>query len=104
MAWVRSFGELSDRARLWLRRKRDYDAVFKTPGGQITDAATAVFRDLGQFCGAYSTTAKVSPVQREVDVHAMLIAEGRRQVWLHIQRRLRLTDEQILGMMEDAHD
>lgn len=98
------FGELTDRARLWLRRKRDYDAVFKDAAGEPTMAAAAVLRDLGQFCGAYTTTAKVSPVQREVDVHAMLIAEGRRQVWLHIQRRLRLTDDQILSMMEEAHD
>ena len=98
------FGELSDRVRLWLRRKRDYDAAFKTHGGELTLAGAAVLRDIGQFCRPYQTTAKVSPVQREIDVHAMLIAEGRRQVYLHIQRRLKLTDDQILSMMEEAHE
>lgn len=98
------FDELTDRMRHWLRRKRDYDAVFKTVGGEFTVSGAAVLRDIGQFCGPYKTTAKVSPVQREIDVHAMLIAEGRRQVYLHIQRRLRLTDDQILNMMEEAHE
>lgn len=96
--------QLTARARMLLRRKHDYAACFKGPGGDYTQAAVGVLRDLGQFCGAYRSTAKVSPVQRELDVHAMLIAEGRRQVFLHIQRRLRLTDDQILDMMEEAHE
>lgn len=96
------FGDVSDRVRLWLRRKRDYDAVFKAPGGDLTTAGAAVMKDIAQFCKPYASTAKVSPVQREIDVHAMLIAEGRRQVYLHIQRRLKLTDDQILSMMEES--
>lgn len=96
------FDAPTERMRLWLRRKRDYDAVFKTHGGELTTAGAAVMRDIAQFCKPYATTAKVSPVQREIDVHAMLLAEGRRQVYLHIQRRLKLTDDQILNMMEDA--
>ena len=98
------FNELTDRMRHWLRRKREWDATFKGPTGEVHVSGTAVLRDVAQFCGAYKTTAKVSPVQREIDVHAMLIAEGRRQVYLHIQRRLRLTDDQILNMMEEAHE
>lgn len=98
------FEQATDRMRFWLRKKRDYDATFKEPGGDFTAAGVSVLRDIGQFCGAYKSTAKVSPVQREVDVNAMLIAEGRRQVYLHIQRRLRLSDDQILNMMEEAHD
>lgn len=96
------FGDVSDRVRLWLRRRRDYQACFLTPGNELTTAGAAVVKDIAQFCKPYATTAKVSPVQREIDVHAMLIAEGRRQVYLHIQRRLKLTDDQILNMMEDA--
>ena len=98
------FEQVTDRMRHWLRRKRDYDAVFKTPGGEYTAAGAAVLRDIAQFCGSYKSTAKVSPVQREVDVSAMLLAEGRRQVYLHMQRRLRLSDDQILNMMEEAHE
>lgn len=96
------FGDVSDRVRLWLRRRRDYQACFLTPGNELTAAGAAVVKDIAQFCKPYATTAKVSPVQREIDVQAMLIAEGRRQVYLHIQRRLKLTDDQILDMMEEA--
>lgn len=96
--------ELTARVRLWLRRKRDYDAAFKDAHGQLTLAGAAVLRDIGQVCGPYRTTAKVSPVSRKVDTEAMLLAEGRRQVWLHMQRRLRLTDDQILDAMEEDHE
>lgn len=98
------FEALSERVKLWLRRKRDYEACFKTNGVEVSLAGAAVLRDIAQFCGAYKTTAKVSPVSRVIDPLAMGIAEGRRQVYLHIQRRLNLTDEQILNMMEEAHD
>lgn len=98
------FDQATERMRFWLRRKRDWDACFKTNGVEMSQAGVAVLRDIAQFCGAYKTTAKVSPVQREIDVHATLVAEGRRQVYLHIQRRLKLTDDQILNMMEEAHE
>lgn len=98
------FDQATERMRFWLRRKRDWDACFKTNGVEMSQAGVAVLRDIAQFCGSYKTTAKVSPVQREIDVHATLVAEGRRQVYLHIQRRLKLTDDQILNMMEEAHE
>lgn len=98
------FEKLSARAMLWLRRRRDYEACFCDPGGEATQAGANVLRDIAQFCGAYTTTAKVSPVSRSIDPVAMGIAEGRRQVYLHIQRRLRLSDEKILSMMEEAHE
>jgi hypothetical protein len=100
----KTWDQATERVRHWLRRKHDYDACFRTNGVEMSKAGVGVLRDIAQFCGAYKSTAKVSPVQREVDVHAMLIAEGRRQVYLHIQRRLRLTDDQILNMMEEAHE
>ena len=98
------FENISERAMMWLRRRRDYEACFCDPGGEATKAGANVLRDIAQFCGAYSTPAKVSPVSRSVDPLAMGIAEGRRQVYLHIQRRLKLSDEKILSMMEEAHE
>ena len=97
-----AFDAPTERMRLWLRRKRDYDATFKEHGGELTTAGAAVLKDIAQFCGAYKTTVKISPVSRAIDPMAMGVAEGRRQVYLHIQRRLKLTDDQILSMMEEA--
>lgn len=47
-----------------------------------------VLTDLARFCRAHVTTAHKDPI-----VAARL--EGRREVWLHVQERLNLTDEQL---------
>jgi hypothetical protein len=95
--------QVTERMRFWLRRKRDYDATFKTHGGEYSASGVAVLRDIGQFCGAYKSTVKQNTVG-SIDPLAMAYAEGKRAVYLHMQRRLRLTDDQILNMMEEAHD
>lgn len=104
--WSNKAHQLTQRARRMLSHKHAYSVVFRgsEAGGQVTRAGADVMRDIAQFCGAYNSTAKISPINRTVDPLAMAMAEGRRQVYLHIQRRLRLTDDQILNMMEEAHD
>lgn len=47
-----------------------------------------VLADLAQFCRAYQSCFNIDP-----RVHARL--EGRRDVWLHIQQHIKLTDEQL---------
>jgi len=63
-------------------RKRDYGHAFLSPAGQ------GVLQDLATFCRA--TESCFDPDPR---VHA--VAEGRREVWLRIQRHLNLTSEQL---------
>ena len=89
---------------MWLRKKRDWDATFKREGtGEVHVAAAAVLKDIGHFCGAYKSTIKHTATG-SVDPLAMAHAEGQRSVYLFIQRRLRLTDEQILNMTETANE
>lgn len=95
------FDELTERVRRKLSKKHAYDAVFKTPGGNMTESGVRVLRDLAQFSGAYVTTTKFSPITRTVDPLASAVAEGRRQVFLHLMSRLRLDTEEILKEMED---
>lgn len=100
MRVFKPFEQLSARARLWIRRRQDYAACFKNAAGMaLTEPGLAVIRDLAQFCGAYKSTARHTATNM-IDPLAMARAEGRREVYLHIQRRLRLTDEQILDAME----
>lgn len=100
----RLIAQLNERVRLWLRKKRDWDACFKPPGSEEVHAAGAgVLKDIGQFAGAYKTTVKHTATGA-IDPLAMAEAEGRRAVYLFIQRRLRLTDEQILNMTEKANE
>jgi len=97
------FDVVSERARVWLRRKRNYDACFRVNGVEMSQAGVGVLRDIAQFCGAYKSTVRQSQLGA-VDPLAMAFAEGKRAVYLHLQRRLRLTDDQILNMMEESHE
>jgi len=63
-------------------RKRDYGHAFLSPAGQ------AVLGDLAKFCRATETCFDADP-----RLHA--VAEGRREVWLRIQRHLNLSSEQL---------
>ena len=53
--------------------------------------AEQVLSDLAKFCRANSTTFHEDP-----RIHAAL--EGRREVWLRIQKYLNLTPEEILNL------
>lgn len=89
---------------MWLRRKRDWDATFKKPGlDEVHAAGVGVLKDIGHFCGAYKSTMKTTSAGA-IDPLAMAYAEGQRSVYLLIQSRLRLTDEQILRATEQAYD
>lgn len=52
-----------------------------------------MLRDLARICYVDKTTASKDPM-------AMGVAEGRRQVWLHIKTQLSLTDDQIRRLTE----
>lgn len=95
--------QLSLRVRMWMRKKRDWDACFMSPGGELTPPGAGVLKDIGQFTGAYKSTVKHSTLGA-IDPLAMAHAEGQRSVYLFIQKRLRLTDEQILKSMENLND
>ena len=64
------------------RRRTAYVKTFLTPFGQ------EVLQDLAKFCRAHETTF-------HVDARAHAVAEGRREVWLRLQRHLQLTDDQL---------
>ena len=73
-------------ARDFLRaRKLAYVQIFSGPVGE------KVLADLAKFCRAHETTFNA-------DARAHAVAEGRREVWLRVQRNLQLTDEQIWGL------
>lgn len=61
---------------------------FWQPEGELVPSGVVVLRDLERICYAHKTTAAKDPV-------AMGVAEGRRQVLMHIQTMLRLTDDEI---------
>lgn len=76
-------GDIASKAYLFLvGRGRDYRLTFNS------DSGTRVLEDLAKFCRAHDTAFETDP-----RAHAVL--EGRREVWLRIQRHLRLTDEQL---------
>lgn len=75
--------------QLLSRRKLAYVRTFLNPPGQ------EVLEDLAKFCRAGESCFHADP-----RIHAAL--EGRREVWLRIQRHLQLTDEQLFALHAPA--
>lgn len=68
------------------RRASAYRAVFSGPQGDI------VLADLAVFCRATEPT-----FHADARLHAL--AEGRREVFLRIQKQLHLSDEQLFDLV-----
>lgn len=84
----------SIRTRLGDRRWA-YRALFLHDDGKTPNpAGEVVLRDLARICYANKTTAM--PTDR-----AAAVAEGRRQVWLHIQQCMRLSDDPIHQLTQE---
>lgn len=66
-------------------RRTAYVRTFNNPPGQ------EVLVDLARFCRAHDSTF-------HVDARAHAVAEGRREVFLRIQKHLQLTDEQLWAL------
>lgn len=64
------------------RRRTAYVKTFISPFGQ------EVLADLAKFCRAHETTF-------HPDARAHAVAEGRREVFLRIQKHLQLSDDQL---------
>jgi hypothetical protein len=65
-------------------RKQAYETVFSGEGIDVK----MVLKDLAQFCRANQTTFSEDP-----RLHALL--EGRREVWLRIQKYLNTTPDEL---------
>lgn len=73
--------------RLLLTRKQSYVFLFE-PDNKANLNSQAVLKDLAEFCRADKTTFHADP-----RVHAVL--EGRREVWLRIQKYLNLSPDEL---------
>lgn len=71
------------------RRRTAYVRTFNGPFGQ------EVLADLARFCRANETTYHPDP-----RIHAEL--EGRREVWLRLQRHLQLSDDELWELYKPA--
>lgn len=82
-----TFEEAKERTLQFIRfRKRDYQLTFRSVAGQ------GVLKDLGKFC-----RANESCFQDDPRAHAVL--EGRREVFLRIQKHLNLPEEQLYAIL-----
>ncbi len=72
---------------LFRQRRGDYLTTFNGP------VADRVLADLAEFCRARETT-----FHTDARLHAVL--EGRREVWLRINKYLNLTDREIQAIIE----
>lgn len=79
--------KLSKIKDLITRRSSSYKMTF----GQDNAWSKAVLLDLAKFCRAHETTFDTDPRR-----HAVM--EGRREVWLRIQRHLHLSEQELMNL------
>ena|SRR5215813_8759740 len=77
-------------------RRRSYQLAFGSPAGQD------ILNDLADFCCA-AVPCVAAQKGHPVDVHRTMILEGRREVWLRIQKYLNLTPEHIFLLATGRH-
>lgn len=85
----------------WRQRRQAYRQTFlRGDDGKPDLAGEEVLRDLAKFCCANRTTIRISPVSRTIDPLAMAVAEGRREVFMRIAKKLYLSDADIARFLE----
>lgn len=68
-----------------------YVRLFRSADRNLGPVAEIVLADLARFCRAHQSTFHQDP-------HLASKLDGRREVWLRIQRYLEMTDEEIWAM------
>lgn len=68
---------------------RAYQLAFGSPAGKSVQA------DLSAFCFAEQTCAGSFGEKAPIDRDRLLLYEGRRQVWLRIQKFMKLTIDEV---------
>jgi hypothetical protein len=83
---------LDDVLAFFGRRRNNFRYTYMSPTGR------QVLADLEPFCcGSRTTATSNDPIQ-------MAIREGRRQVWLRIQRAISLTAEEQLAIITEKDE
>lgn len=87
---------------LWLtlNRARAFQSVFGTPGN-MTPEQKAVIRLLAKLCHVNSSSVAISPTTQQTDPYAVFVSEGRREVFLHINHYLGLSQADIAAMIAE---
>lgn len=81
---------------LWLtfNRTKAFQTVFGTPG-KMTAEQKIVIRLLAKLCHVNTSSVAISPATQQTDPYAVFVAEGRREVFLHINHYLGLSLSEI---------
>lgn len=96
---------LSTKIVRMLRLRKAYRTLFRGDGGMDPQQAAAiVLEDLTRFCRVNQSSVVVSPVTRQVDTHATMVAEGRREVFNRCTFYANLTEDQIMQLKEQSDE
>jgi hypothetical protein len=90
--------EITANVKAFMKRRFYYRRLFLNDNGLPNEEGKPILADLRKFCFAEQTTALRDKSGR-VDTDAMLLAEGRRQVYARIQKYLKLSDSDMVALL-----
>lgn len=86
------------RAARLSKKVHAFRRAFLTDDHQLNADGKVMLADLRDFCRADKSTVIVSPTTRQVDPHASMVAEGRREVYLRIIQMLHIDDRLLVAL------
>jgi len=89
--------QLTQLHRLLFKRQAYRRLLMDNQGNLLPDAAV-VMQDLSVLCCAHNTTLRIG--QGGIDPYATIYAEGRREVWLRIQKMLNIDDRALQRQLD----
>lgn len=69
--------------------------------GNMTPEQKVVIRLLAKLCHVNSSSVAISPTTQQTDPYAVFVSEGRREVFLHINHYLGLSQSDIAAMIAE---
>ena len=88
---IRSIGRMAQALKnRAFRRRYAYQAMFLEESGRLNDFGQVVIADLTKFCRGLNTIAFTQTGDGHTDLFRTVVAEGRREVLLHIMKELKL--------------
>jgi hypothetical protein len=87
------------------RKSRAYNALFHASGhgGELNADAKVFLTDIIEFCQPYATTHIAGP-DGKIDPIQAAVQEGKRSVYNHIIKRLKLDDLRVIEMAQQQKE
>ena len=93
-----------ERIEWMLDRRSRLKRLFCNDRDELRTEAIHFFAWMERFCYVSRPTYKQNPVSGAIDTNATFIAEGRREVWIELQRLMNLDTKKLMRELKQLEE